>query len=92
MTNRRRIGHVDVVVNSKCSHVSTGPAAEPSGRFLSSAPRGGGGWGPPLCIGKQEVGAYIYSRTYTAHGALGVLLRSITAANMVGEPVDPFRW
>ncbi len=52
----------------------------------------GGGWGPPLCIGIQEVGTYIYSRTYTAHGALGVLLRSITAANMVGEPVDSFRW
>jgi hypothetical protein len=40
----------------------------------------------------QEVGTYIYSRTYTALGALGLLLRSITAANVVGEPVDPFRW
>jgi hypothetical protein len=35
---------------------------------LSSAPRGGGG-GPPLCIYKQEVGTYIYSRLYTVHGA-----------------------
>jgi hypothetical protein len=34
----------------------------------------GGGWGPPLSIGIQEVGTYIYSRTYTAHGALGRLL------------------
>jgi hypothetical protein len=57
----------------------------------SSAPRGGVGWGPPLCIGIQAVGTYIYSRTYM-HGALGTLLRSFTAANMVGEPVDPFRW
>jgi hypothetical protein len=42
--------------------------------ILSSAPRGGGGWGPPLSIGTQEVETYIYSRTYTAHGALGTLL------------------
>jgi hypothetical protein len=34
----------------------------------------GGGWGPPLGIGIQEVGTYIYSHTYTAYGALGTLL------------------
>jgi hypothetical protein len=45
---------------------STGPAAEPSGRFRPPL-RAGGGWGPPLCIGIQEVGTYIYSRTYTTH-------------------------
>jgi hypothetical protein len=42
------------------------------------------GGGPHLCIGKQEVGTYIYSRTYTAHGALGALLWSFTAAYVVG--------
>ncbi len=31
----------------------------------------GKGGGPPLCIGKQEVGTYIYSCTYIAYGALG---------------------
>jgi hypothetical protein len=36
------------------------PAAEPSGR--SSPPLlAGGGWGTPLCIGKQEVGTYSQS-------------------------------
>ncbi len=55
------------------SRFSTGPAAELSGR--SSPPLlAGGGWGPPLCIGIQEVGTYIYSRAYTAHGALGRLI------------------
>jgi hypothetical protein len=49
--------------------IRTGPAAVPGGR---SSPRGGGG--TPLCIGKQEVGTYIYSHPYTVHGALGRLL------------------
>jgi hypothetical protein len=66
-----RIQEADLL-NTVHDH-STGPAAEPSGRFLSSAPRGGGGWGPPLCIGKQEVGAYIYSLLYTYTGLLGRL-------------------
>jgi hypothetical protein len=34
----------------------------------------------------------IYSRAYTAHGALGRLLWSLTAANVVEGPADPFRW
>ncbi len=34
----------------------------------------GGGRGPPLCIGKQEVGTYIYSLLYTYTGLLGRLL------------------
>jgi hypothetical protein len=37
---------------------------------LRSAARGGG---PPLCIGKQEVGTYIYSLLYTYTGLLGRL-------------------
>ncbi len=49
--------------------LSTGPAAEPSGR--SSLPLSAGGMGTPPCIGKREVGTYIYSRTYTAYGTLG---------------------
>jgi hypothetical protein len=36
--------------------------------------RGGDGDPPCVCIGIQEVETYIYSRTYTAHGALGTLL------------------
>jgi hypothetical protein len=47
------------------------PGSRAERPILSSAPRGGGG--PPLYIGKQEVGTYIYSHTYTAHGALGRL-------------------
>jgi hypothetical protein len=39
---------------------------------LLRSSRGGGG--TPLCIGNQEVGTYIYSHTYTMHGALGTLL------------------
>ncbi len=53
--------------------LSTGPAAEPSGRFPPPLPRGGGDGDPPLCIGKQEVGAYIYSLLYTETGLLGRL-------------------
>jgi hypothetical protein len=49
------------------------PGSRAEQPILSSAPRGGG-WGPPLCIGIQKVGTYIYSRTYTTHGALGRLL------------------
>ncbi len=41
--------------------------------ILSSAPWGEGG-GIPLCIGKKEVGTYIYSRPYSVQGALGGLL------------------
>ncbi len=40
----------------------------------SSAPRGGGEEDPPLGIGKQEVGTYIYSLLYTHTGLLGRLL------------------
>jgi hypothetical protein len=50
------------------------PGSRAERPILSSAPRGGGGRGPPLCIGIQEVGTYIYSCTYTAQGALGRLL------------------
>ncbi len=39
--------------------------------FLSAL-RGAEG-GPPLCIGKQEVGTYIYSLLYTYTGLLGRL-------------------
>ncbi len=48
-----------------------GPGSRAERPILPSALREGGGWGPPLCIGKREVGTYIYSRTYTAHGTLG---------------------
>jgi hypothetical protein len=51
-------------------------ARQPSRAADSSPPllAGGGGWGPPLCIGKQEVGAYIYRLLYTYTGLLGRLL------------------
>ncbi len=61
-------------------------AADP---LLRSA-RGGDGE-PPGLLAYRRWGP-IYSRTYTAHGALGRLLWSCTVANVVGEPVDPFRW
>jgi hypothetical protein len=51
--------------------------APPAGGGGRPPPRpggGGGGGGSPLCIGKQEVGTYIYSRSCTVHGALGRLL------------------
>jgi hypothetical protein len=42
---------------------------------------------------QEEFRTYIYSRSYTLHGALGRLCPlSFTAVNMVGEPVDPFLW
>jgi hypothetical protein len=41
--------------------------------FLLRSSRGGG-WGLPLCIGKQAVGTYIYSLLYTHTGLLGRLL------------------
>ncbi len=63
-------------------------AADP----LLRSSRGVGGWGPPLCIGKLEVGTYIYSRTYTAHGTLGNFFEVFTAANVMEGSVDPFRW
>jgi hypothetical protein len=41
---------------------------------LLRSSQGGGEWGPPLCIGKQAVGTYIYSLAYTHTGLLGQLL------------------
>jgi hypothetical protein len=69
---------------------STGPAAEPSGRFPPPLLAGGGMGTPPVYwhTGSGD----IYIAVHTVHGALGTLLRSFTAANVVGEPVDPFRW
>ncbi len=50
--------------------ISTGPTAVSGSRIsLRSALRGMGG-GPPMCIGKQEVGTYIYSLLYTHTGLL----------------------
>jgi hypothetical protein len=60
--------------------------------ILSSAPRRGGEGDPPLCIGKQEVGTYIYSRTYTVHGALGNFFEVLRLLHVVGESVDLFCW
>jgi hypothetical protein len=54
-----------------CELVSTGPAAEPSGRFSPLRLAGGEDGDPPLCIGKQEVETYIYSLLYTYTGLLG---------------------
>jgi hypothetical protein len=48
----------------------TGPAAEPSGRFPPPL-LAGEGMGTPPVYWLQEVGTYIYSHTFTAHGALG---------------------
>jgi hypothetical protein len=56
--------------NQDCKNGSTGPAAVSGSRISLRAPRHGGGGGPPLCIGKQEVGTYIYSLLYT-HWAPG---------------------
>ncbi len=54
---------------------STGPAAVPGGRSSPPLLAGGVGEGdPPLCIGKQEVGTYIYSLLDTHTGLLGRLL------------------
>ncbi len=52
--------------------LGTVPARQPSQAvaFLSALP---GGRGPPLCVGKQEVGTYIYSLLYTQTGFLGQL-------------------
>ncbi len=41
-----------------------------------------------LCIGKQEVGTYIYSLLYTQTGLLGLSpLWSFTVVNVVEKPV-----
>jgi hypothetical protein len=48
-----------------------------------SAARGG----TPLCIGKQEVGTYIYSLLYTHTGLLGRLLYAVLAVNLMGKSV-----
>jgi hypothetical protein len=56
-------------------HDQYGPGSRAERPIPSSALRGGGG--TPLCIGKREVGTYIYSRTYTVHGTLGDFLKSL---------------
>ncbi len=56
--------------------VSTGPAAVSGSRISLRAPGRRGG-GNPLCIGKQEVGTYIYSLLYTHTGILGRLLHEV---------------
>ncbi len=50
------------------------PGSRAKRPILSSTPRGGGEGDPPMCIGKQEVGTYIYSLLYTHTGLLGRLL------------------
>jgi hypothetical protein len=50
---------------------STGPAAV-SGRQSSPPLLAGGRGKPPLCIGKQEVGTYLYSLLHTMHRAPGL--------------------
>jgi hypothetical protein len=55
--------------------ISSGPAAVLGSRSSPPLLGGGGGvGGDPPCMGKHEVGTYIYSRLYTVHGALGTLL------------------
>jgi hypothetical protein len=49
-------------------------ARQPSRAADSLLPSSRGGGGPPLCIGQQEVGTYIYSLLYTDTGLLGRLL------------------
>jgi hypothetical protein len=71
------------------SLISCGPAAVSGGQ--SSPPLYAGG-GDPLCIGKQEVGTYIYSCPYTVHEALCTFLLSFTAVNMVEGPANTLSW
>jgi hypothetical protein len=61
-----------VIINSNdIEEAITGPTAVSGSRISLRAPRRRGGGGPPLYIGKQEVGTYIYSLLYTYTGLLG---------------------
>ncbi len=67
----RVFGYVSTSLFTVTSVLARQPsrAADP----LLRSSRGGEG-DPPLCIGKQEVGTYIYSLLYTHTGFLGRLL------------------
>ncbi len=54
--------------------VSTGPAAEPSGRFSPPLLAGGKGDGDPLCVLASRRWGPTYSLLYTHTGLLGRLL------------------
>ncbi len=68
--------------------VSTGPAAVAGGRSSPPLLAGGGEGDPPLCIGKQEVGTYIYSLLYThTLGSWDDFFWSLAAVNVKGTSV-----
>jgi hypothetical protein len=67
------------VAGKKCHQLkirrfSSGLAAVSSGRSSPPLLAGGEEGDPPLCIGRQEVGTYIYSLLYTYTGLLDGLL------------------
>ncbi len=60
---------IDITFNP-CSVLARQPSRAADSLLRSSR---GGGWGPPLCIGKQEVGTYsIYIAVHTQRMELWV--------------------